>query len=281
MKAIALSMREIRKVNPKAKLVQTEDLAKIYSTPRLRYQADFENHRRWLTWDILCGKVDCYHPLWDYLMMSGAREAELEFFIEYPCPPDIIGVDYYATSERYLDEALERYPQQSHGANPFECYADVEACRVPHGQPSGLGVLLKECWDRYNIPMAVTEAHINCDFDNQIRWFSEIYHTSEKLQNDGVDIRAVTAWAMLGAHGWDTLLTQGKGTYESGVFDVRSGIPVPTPLANYIRSIVRDPEYRDKAESEKGWWLCEDRFLFHTGDLEVVDSRDERQSWGG
>src|SRR5690606_3248824 len=55
IKGVVLSMREIRKINPQAKLVQTEDLAKIYSTPRLQYQADFENHRRWLTWDLLCG----------------------------------------------------------------------------------------------------------------------------------------------------------------------------------------------------------------------------------
>ena len=45
-----------RKINPNAKLVQTEDLGKTYSTKKLKYQADFENERRWLTFDLLCGK---------------------------------------------------------------------------------------------------------------------------------------------------------------------------------------------------------------------------------
>ncbi|MEX1241180.1 MAG: family 1 glycosylhydrolase, partial [Cyclobacteriaceae bacterium] len=171
MKAVVMAMREIRKVNPAAKLVQTEDLAKIYSTPHLQYQADFENHRRWLTCDFLCGMVDNDHPLWDYFIHSGITESTLKFFIDNPCPPEIIGLDYYATSERYLDEDLERYPPHTHGTNHYERYSDVEACRVRHCQPSGIKVLLQECWDRYELPMAITEAHINCDFENQIRWF--------------------------------------------------------------------------------------------------------------
>jgi dTDP-4-dehydrorhamnose reductase len=28
----------------------------------------------------------------------------LNFFVENPCPPDLIGINYYVTSERYLDE---------------------------------------------------------------------------------------------------------------------------------------------------------------------------------
>src|SRR5579875_432550 len=36
MKGVVLAMREIRKINPQAKLIQTEDLAKTYSTPKLK-----------------------------------------------------------------------------------------------------------------------------------------------------------------------------------------------------------------------------------------------------
>jgi dTDP-4-dehydrorhamnose reductase len=41
LKGIVLSMEAIRKINPQAKLVQTEDLAKTHSTRLLKYQADF------------------------------------------------------------------------------------------------------------------------------------------------------------------------------------------------------------------------------------------------
>ncbi len=262
IKGVVLSMREIRKVNPQAKLVQTEDLAKIYSTPRLQYQADFENHRRWLTWDLLCGMVDRHHPLWEFFTRAGISADSLKFFLDNPCPPDIIGVDYYATSERYLDETLERYPPHTHGSNHAEAYADVEAFRVRHDQPSGIRLLLKEAWDRYHIRIAVTEAHLNCDFDNQIRWFADIRNACASLSVQGVDIQAITAWALFGSYGWNTLLTEMKGDYESGVFDVRTGVPVPTPMAEYLISLKRDPDYVHPAESEPGWWQLEDRFIF-------------------
>ena len=42
LKATVLAMQEIRKVNPDAKLVQTEDLGKTYSTPLLSYQANLK-----------------------------------------------------------------------------------------------------------------------------------------------------------------------------------------------------------------------------------------------
>ncbi|MDQ4045639.1 MAG: family 1 glycosylhydrolase, partial [Chloroflexota bacterium] len=55
-RATVLAMRVIRTETPDARLVQTDDLGKTYSTPRLAYQAAFENERRWLTFDLLCGR---------------------------------------------------------------------------------------------------------------------------------------------------------------------------------------------------------------------------------
>ena len=46
------------------------------------------------------------------------------------CPPDIIGINHYVTSERFLDERLDRYPPHTHGGNDRHRYADVEAVRV-------------------------------------------------------------------------------------------------------------------------------------------------------
>ena len=116
LKATVLAMREIRKINPAAKLVQTEDLSKTYSTPLLSYQARFENHRRWLAFDILCGKFDAKHPLWNYVRRLGIDTATLDFSRRM-FAPDIIGVNHYVTSERYLDENTDRYPSHSAGGN--------------------------------------------------------------------------------------------------------------------------------------------------------------------
>jgi dTDP-4-dehydrorhamnose reductase len=274
LKGIVLSMQEIRKVNPHAQLVQTEDLAKIFSTPVLGYQAEFENHRRWLTFDTLCGILKPGHALWEYFMKYAESENDLRFFIDNPCPPDLIGLDYYPTSERYLDGNFEKYPVEKHGHNHRHRYADVEAIRVRHKFPSGPEVLLKEVWDRYHIPMSVTEVHIHCDCDNQIRWFSRIWNSCCKLIAEGVDIRAVTTWAILGSFGWNTLLTQPDGLYESGAFDISSGKRTETALAAFLIELSKNSFCDHVALSHTGWWEDESRYLFDHHTAADLTARD-------
>ncbi len=62
-RAVVLAMRAIRKTNPAARLIQTDDLGKTYSTPSLAYQADFENERRWVTFDLLAGRLTPDRPM--------------------------------------------------------------------------------------------------------------------------------------------------------------------------------------------------------------------------
>ena len=262
LKGVALSMQAIRKVNPVAKLVQTEDLAKIYSTPFMKYQADFENNRRWLPFDILCGKLKPGHPLWNYISRYAPDERDLHFFIDNPCPPDILGLDYYPTSERFLDENLQKYPPHYHGHNHRHDYADVEAIRMRLEEPSGPFVLMQEVWDRYQLPMAVTEVHIHCDTDNQIRWFSEIRHACQELQAKGAKILALTSWALLGSFGWNRLLTSPAGDYEPGAFNVSSGKPVATPLALYLKELASNAGFIHPATSGTGWWKDPSRYLY-------------------
>src|SRR5687767_8768356 len=81
IRATRLAMEAIRKVNPAAQLVQTEDLGKAHSTPRMAHRAAFENERRWLTFDLLTGRVTPEHPLWRWLAQCGV-EAELREIAE-------------------------------------------------------------------------------------------------------------------------------------------------------------------------------------------------------
>ncbi len=77
---------------------------------------------------------------------------------------------------------------------------------------------MNELWDRYQIPIAVTEAHLHCSREEQMKWFREIYESACKLKEQGMDVRAVTAWSVLGAYGWNKLLTTDSGDYERGTF---------------------------------------------------------------
>lgn len=260
LKGVVLSMQAIRKINPDAKLVQTEDLGKTYSTRPLQYQAAFENERRWLTYDLLCGKVTREHRLWKYLLKQKITEKELSFFQENVCVPDVFGFNHYPTSERFLDGRLNHYPQHMHRGNGRDAYVDIEAVRVELQEETGLEILLKEAWERYGQPIAVTEVHLHCHREEQLRWFKHVWNCCNKLAAEGVPIEAVTSWAMLGSFGWNKLLTISKGDYEPGVFDVRNGTPRPTALAGYLKGLKEEATYHPLSV-DQGWWHRPTRFL--------------------
>jgi dTDP-4-dehydrorhamnose reductase len=262
-KATVLAMQEIRRVNPDAKLVQTEDLGKIHSTPLLKYQAKFENHRRWLSFDFLCGKVSAKHPLYLYLIKNGISAAELAFFVENPCPPDVMGFNYYLTSERYLDENIANYPPHTHGSNGRHKYADVEVVRVGNAELTGLHGLLKEAWERYGLPMAVTEMHLHCTREEQLRWIKYVWEAADKLSKEGANIQGVTAWALLGSFGWNRLLTKPDGDYEAGVFDVSSGFPRTTALGTMLKSLATTGKYEHPTLESQGWWERDIRIAYN------------------
>jgi dTDP-4-dehydrorhamnose reductase len=253
LKGVVLSMQAIRKINSKAKLIQTEDMAKVHSTPFLRYQADFENERRWLTFDLLCGKVTSHHPLWNYLVSIGIPESSLAFFLENVCPPDILGLNYYVTSERYLDERTEHYPGHPPGGNDVHQYCDSDAVRA--GKAEGLKTLLPEVWNRYHRPMAITEAHLCCTREEQMRWLQEIWDDCCGMNQKEKRVQSVTAWSLLGAYDWNSLLTKENMYYESGVFDARDNqTPRKTAIAKQIFSLSQKGEYHHPLLENQGWW---------------------------
>jgi dTDP-4-dehydrorhamnose reductase len=263
-KATVLAMQAIRTINPAAKLVQTDDLGKIHSTPLLKYQADFENERRWLSYDLLCGSVDEQHLLWPYLIDKGVQAEELHFFNDNPCPPDILGINHYLTSERYLDENLKGYPQHTHGGNGKHKYADVEAVRVGEVCPDGPYNLLREAWDRYRLPIAVTEVHLYCTREEQMRWVDLIWKAGIQLKSEGVDFRAITAWALLGSFGWNKLLAdqQNAWEYEPGVFDVNGEKVRPTALAGMYKSYSTTGTFEHPVINNNGWWQRKCRVIY-------------------
>jgi dTDP-4-dehydrorhamnose reductase len=277
-RATVLAMQAVRAVNPAAKLVQTDDLGTIYATAHLQYQADFENERRWLTWDLLSGMIEVTHPMHEYLVAWGISAGELAWFSEHRCPPAVIGIDHYVTSDRFLDHDLARHPARCHGGNSRERYADVEAVRMLARPGTSLRNVVHAAARRYGRPVVLSEVHIGCGEDEQVRWLHEAWTTCEQLAASGVDVRAVTAWALLGCYDWDTLLTAGGDTYESGAFCLRGGSPRPTAVAEYIDKQVHGgdvlslPALRDGVE---GWWRRPERLLYDEGRPCIADCRNE------
>lgn len=272
-RAIVLAMRAIRKINPGARLIQTDDLGKIHSTPTLKYQADYENERRWCSYDLLCGRLTRDDPMWGYFRWAGIEESDLAWFADNPCPPAIIGINHYLSGERYLDEHLERFPADLHGGNGRHAYADVLATRVLESGTEGPIALMREAWQRYGRPIAITECHNGCTREEQLRWFLEVWRSAQHARQRGIDVVAVTAWSLLGAFDWNHLVTRKNDRYEPGVFDIRSDPPRPTALTRLIPELASGVEPQHPLLAVPGWWRRPQRFVYG---FAVDDSGESR-----
>ena len=252
VRAIGQAMEAIRAINPAARLVQTEDLGYTQAAPALQEQAGFENERRWLSFDLLAGRVTPAHPLYAYLRANSATVAQLASLAHRPCPPDTLGINHYITSERYLDDRLHLHPPHAAGGNGRQRYVDVETCRSCE-ERIGPAALLGQAWRRYGIPLAVTEAHIGCEPAEQMRWFYQMWQACLAARDAGAEIGACTAWALLGSYDWDSLLTQPNGRYEPGVFETAPSGIYPTDLAALMYALAHGQPVSPLVR-EPGWW---------------------------
>jgi dTDP-4-dehydrorhamnose reductase len=258
-RGIVLAMQAIRRINPAARLIQTEDCGKCFGTAETARQVRFENHRRWLTFDLLTGAVGERHRMTRYLLKHGATHDELEFLREHATPPDVIGLNYYLTSDRFLDHRLARYPSSTHGGNRHIRYADVEAVRAREDGIAGHEAHLLEAWRRYQRPVALTEVHLACTREEQVRWLLEAWTAAGHAQRQGADVVAITPWSLLGAFDWDSLVTEARGHYEPGAFDVRATPPRPTRVAAVIRDLATGRAPAHDRLTTPGWWRRPER----------------------
>lgn len=260
--ATASAMAAIRSITPAAQLVQTEDFGRTFGTPALERQCEYEAHRRWLSLDLLAGRVTVEHPLREHLEAHAIAERELDALADAPCAPDIVGINYYVTSDRFLDERIERYPVSSHGGNAWQRYADVEAVRVRGEGIAGHAQVIRETWQRYHLPIALTEVHLGCTREEQLRWLAEAWSAAHATRAEGADVRALTLWSSFGAIDWSSLLTRDNGHYEPGVYDIRGSVPRATAIARMAQKLSSGRSVEHPVLSTPGWWRRPERFAY-------------------
>lgn len=268
LKGIVLSMQAIRRVRPEAQLVQTDDVGNISGTEMLRPVSTLLNQRQWLAYDLLCGYVDHTHPLYEYMTAEGLAQREIAWFAENPCPPDIVGINYYVTSDRYIDHRVDRYPADRRSAEGS--FVDIDAVRVRPDGIIGVHSLLTEASRRYKRPVAITEVHLGGHVHEQIRWLADAWRGAMQAREDGVECVALAIWALLGSFYWNQLVTCDNGHYEPGAFDVSTGRPRRTELASVVAQMAAGKPPSHPALSTPGWWRHESRICFECEREEVA-----------
>ena len=157
---------------------------------------------------------------------------------------------------------MSLYPPERRYDNGRDRYVDVESVRVLGSLIGGFEARLREASERYALPVAVTEVHMGCTRDEQLRWLYQAWQSAEKLRLEGLDVRAVTAWATFGTVDWNSLVTRDESHYEAGLWDVSDGAPRETALGTLARQLANGIPPDHPAVSGAGWWQREVRLSY-------------------
>jgi dTDP-4-dehydrorhamnose reductase len=249
--AIRAAARALRRHDPSLRIIVNEDAGRTHGTPELVEVVTFYNDRRWLTFDLLAGRVDRDHPMWEPLAGVPGLSDRLRVLADDPELPDVLGLDHYVTSDRFLDHRLDRYPTVVSRTDVDHGFVDVELARVGGFEVDGFWRSLKETWDRYRLPLALTEVHLGGEPSDEVSWWAEAWHDAIAAVRLGIPVQSVTTWSTFGSCDWDSLLRLHRGTYRAGAFDVSQGRPVLTPLGMAVRATAAG---RPPAPRPTGWW---------------------------
>jgi dTDP-4-dehydrorhamnose reductase len=204
-----------------------------------------------------------------FLIGAGIGRREIEAFEDGAATPDVIGINYYLTSERFLDHRTHLYPELDPGGNGRDRYVDAEAVRVASLDADvGLCARLREAWARYAIPLAITEVHHGCTRDEQLRWLADAWQAAGRARREGVDLRAFTIWSLFGSIDWRSLITRDEGAYDVGAYDIRAPAPRPTAIAKAAVALAAGRQLDHPVLDTQGWWRRQGRLYSWNGSEE-------------
>ncbi|HEU4752432.1 MAG TPA: family 1 glycosylhydrolase [Armatimonadota bacterium] len=166
IRAAIQGINAIRAACPGARIVNADPLCRVVppaDRPELQGEADHFNH--WVvfeSWDMLAGRL--------YPELGGSLEHL-----------DIVGINYYWTNQWEL----------TRNETPLD---DDDPRRAPFGE------LVRAVWERYGSDLLVTET----SHRDEMRpvWMRELAAECERLLDDGVPLRGVCLYPILGMPEW-------------------------------------------------------------------------------
>jgi beta-glucosidase/6-phospho-beta-glucosidase/beta-galactosidase len=248
VKANVLAMQRILRVRADALFVQSESSEYFHAwEPGAIAAAELMNARRFLSLDLNYGRqVDA--AMLRYLTDNGMLADEYDFFMrnsfKHHC---IMGTDYYLTNEHHVS-------------------ADGSA--TPSGDVFGYGVIGRQYYERYRLPMLHTETNLIGDgaCHEPVEWLQRQWLSVRDLHSSGIPVLGFTWYSLTDQVDWDIALRERRGKVNPlGLFDLDRHIrPVGTAYGALIANwrgvlpaqsvclqmpVVMPSDYRDGADS--------------------------------
>jgi beta-glucosidase/6-phospho-beta-glucosidase/beta-galactosidase len=231
---IQRTVAALRAVDPEVILVHVEASGLSRAAREdLHAIAREEQARTFLPYDLLTGRVTPDHPLFAWLVRNGASPDRLLDLAAAPTPFDLMGLNFYpqwSTTQLYIDRRgrLAYQPVEQDGA--------------------GFVGLIESYWERYRVPIMVTETSARGDEAIRARWLEASVTAIRALRGRGVPVLGYTWFPLFTMIDWRYRFGRGpleEYRLELGLYTLNGPQGArwnPTPLVEQFRGYVSDPE---------------------------------------
>lgn len=228
------TVQAIKAVDPAAMMVHVEAAGvNRAANEELAMSAWEDQYRRYLSLDLLTGRVTPEHPLFAWLVRYGAAPRVLTHIADEAITLDMMGLNFYprwSTQEAYVDRR----------GRP--------AYRLIEKDGSGFATLIRQYYDRYQVPIMVTETSEYGPVSRRARWLDTSVAAIKQLRMEGVPVLGYTWFPLFTLIDWRYRYGQQPVDHyrmELGLYTLNNGTGQrwhPTPLVDQFRAYVANTE---------------------------------------
>lgn len=198
VEAIGSVSRMLVETLPEVSLVHVDAAEKHRSHDQVSDpHAEFHNEIRFIVPDMVLGRVDENHKLYEYLVRHGASPERLAGFCQKPARIDVLGLDYYQ-------------------------HCELEWCvdgRVyPNRTPEGLVPTALEYAERYRLPLMLTETNIRGFVSDRLSWLKFMVEQCEEIERRieplGLSFEGFCWYPFIDSTDWSSLVTEANGSID-------------------------------------------------------------------
>jgi beta-glucosidase/6-phospho-beta-glucosidase/beta-galactosidase len=186
-KGIILTTRAIQAEQPDALTVQVEALGHTFTEDSsLQHQADENNVRQYLCFDLVSGRVNDDHPLVGFLCSHGMSKVDMDWFLGNAVTFDLFGANFYPWAYGELKKARDGSIRQVTGHTPGDKIA----------------LVIRAAYERYRLPIIITETSARGDLETRARWMDETIATVRGLREERIPVVGYTWFPLFSMIDW-------------------------------------------------------------------------------
>ena len=229
-RGIVRSCEVLREVDPENVAVHV-DATDLYESPDPELASEVERRQElvFLPLDLVSGRVDAGHKLYNWALKFGVTEVDLEWFREHAVSLDLVGINLYPM---FSQKTLSR---TGRGLRLKMSYAPGEIVER----------LARIYAERYDAPVFISETASVGSLKRRSRWLADSVASAHKARQAGVPLVGYTWWPLFALVTWAYRQGTHPPSYylkQFGLFDLVADeqgrlLRESTPLVEQFRKL--------------------------------------------